>query len=60
MKMVNVLLVLIGVILIILGIINALVPGPLFGITNSVVKYFSIATSFFVLAIACKLICTKE
>ncbi len=60
MKMINKLLVLIGVILMILGIINALVPGPLFGLTNSVIKYFNIAICFFVLAISCKLICTKE
>ena len=60
MRLVNKLLILIGVILMALGIINALVPGALFGITTSVVKYFTIAISFFVLAIACKLVCTKE
>ncbi len=60
MQMINKLLILIGVILMLLGFINAIVPGAFLGITTSVVKYFHIAISFFVLAIASKMICTKE
>ena len=60
MKMINRLLICVGVLFMLLGIINYFVPGAFLGITTSVVKYFHIATSFFVLAIASKIVCTKD
>ncbi len=58
MKIINKILILIGVILMVLGILNFLIPGKI--LTASVVNYFHLASSFFLLAIASKLICTKE
>ncbi len=58
MKIINKILILVGVVSMVLGILNYLIPGEI--LTTSVVNYFHVATSFYLLAIASKLICTKE